>query len=70
MHIKVNNQLVSPMFFRFVMDGEVTVEISPQIEGFTIIQEGEEPITGINPREFHHVFINSLRRKSTLGPTV
>ena len=61
MVIKVNSQLANPMLFRVAMMEDVRLEVSAEIEGFVIEQEGEEDIVGTDRREFHMAIRDILR---------
>jgi hypothetical protein len=61
MVIKVNSQLANPMLFRVAMMEGVSLEISSEIEGFIIEQEGEEDIVGSDRREFHMAIREIMR---------
>lgn len=66
MVIRLNSSLANPTLFRVAMLGGVTLEVSPDIEGFVIQQEGEEDIVGTDKREFHMAILELMRnaRKS------
>lgn len=53
MVIRVNSQLATPMLFRVMQMEDVTLEVSSDIEGFSIEREGQEDVTGSDRREFH-----------------
>lgn len=61
MVIKVNSQLANPMLFRVAMMEGVKLEISSEVEGFVIQQEGEEDIVGTDRREFHMAIRELMR---------
>ena len=67
MVIRLNSSLANPMLFRVAMVEGVTLEISSEIEGFIIQQEGEEDIVGTDRREFH-LSIRELMRGQRVRP--
>lgn len=69
MIIRVNSMLANPMLFRVAQLEDVTLEISHDIEGFSIEQVGEEPITGTERREFHMAIRDIMRAlRSPVAP--
>lgn len=65
MVIRLNSSLANPMLFRVAMLEGVTLEVSSDIEGFVIQQEGEEDIVGTDRREFHMAIREIMRGSRT-----
>lgn len=61
MIIRVNSALANPMLFRVAQLQDVTLEISHDIEGFSIEQDGEVTVTGTERREFHMAIRDLMR---------
>lgn len=68
MIIRVNSDLANPMLFRVAQLEGISLEVSHDIVGFSIEQDGEVTVTGTERREFHMAIRDIMR--SVRSPVV